>query len=115
MWHPHATNTSFGGACTATVDRISIDDEVTYETIEYPTEFTTEPSATSQFIGTTTSAVVPADGTDLDWSRFRYLPGDVPSSQSADGEEGDVATDATYYYYHTGTQWERIAWDTTNW
>jgi hypothetical protein len=39
----------------------------------------------------------------------------APASSSASGSEGDVASDATYFYSYTGGRWQRIAWDTTVW
>lgn len=38
-----------------------------------------------------------------------------PANSGSMGTAGQVATDATYFYYYDGARWNRIAWDTTPW
>ena len=39
----------------------------------------------------------------------------APTASADAGTSGEVAVSATYLYVYTGTQWQRIAWDTTVW
>ena len=39
----------------------------------------------------------------------------APTTSADAGTSGEVAVDGTYLYVHTGTQWQRIAWDPTVW
>jgi len=39
----------------------------------------------------------------------------APAASTDAGASGEVAVDGTYLYIYTGTQWERVAWNTTPW
>lgn len=39
----------------------------------------------------------------------------APSSSTDAGVQGQIASDATYFYMYTGERWQRIAWDTAVW
>ena len=39
----------------------------------------------------------------------------APLTSMSPGSQGQVASDTTYFYYHDGTNWNRVAWDTTPW
>jgi hypothetical protein len=39
----------------------------------------------------------------------------APSASTSTGTSGEIAVDSNYLYVYAGTQWERVAWDTTPW
>jgi len=39
----------------------------------------------------------------------------APTASTDAGVSGEIAVDGTYLYLYGGTQWQRIAWDTTPW
>ena len=39
----------------------------------------------------------------------------APAASTDAGTIGEVAVNLVYLYVHTGTRWQRIAWDTTVW
>lgn len=39
----------------------------------------------------------------------------APTASTDAGVQGQIASDATYFYMYTGGRWQRIAWDTTVW
>jgi hypothetical protein len=39
----------------------------------------------------------------------------APTASTDAGNEGQIASDATYFYMYTGGRWQRVAWDATAW
>jgi hypothetical protein len=39
----------------------------------------------------------------------------APTASTDAGIEGQIASDATYFYMYTGGRWQRVAWDATAW
>jgi hypothetical protein len=39
----------------------------------------------------------------------------APTASTDAGNQGQIASDATYFYMYTGGRWQRIAWDATAW
>jgi hypothetical protein len=39
----------------------------------------------------------------------------APTASTDAGAQGQIASNATYFYMYTGSRWQRVAWDTTVW
>jgi hypothetical protein len=39
----------------------------------------------------------------------------APTASTDAGTQGQIASDATYFYMYTGGRWQRVAWDATAW
>jgi hypothetical protein len=39
----------------------------------------------------------------------------VPTTQTSAGNSGEIAVDSTHFYWYDGTNWQRVAADTTPW
>jgi hypothetical protein len=39
----------------------------------------------------------------------------APAASTDAGTQGQIASDATYFYMYTGGRWQRVAWDATAW
>lgn len=76
-----------------------------------------DSSALVNFRSSTLTVHAPFGPTNLSYTP---VPGSVtqvaaPSSSSSGGSQGQISSDATYFYMYTGGRWQRVAWDATVW
>ncbi len=59
------------------------------------------------------------DGTNASWLNAALVlvsqAATPPLAWNSPGSQGQVASDLAYFYYHDGTNWNRVAWDPTPW